>query len=319
MRQGRRRVYEGMTMGPFGSHARRSIRDWLHLTALVVMWGTAFLFTKLAVQTVPPATVVAARLLIAALVLVAVVGLRGLRLRLSDRRWLYFVFVGVVGNCLPFFLISWGQQRIDSGLAGILMAVNPLATLVLAHYVVAGERISRLRAAGFLLGFAGIVVLMGPAALLELSGGDTALVAEAAVLAGALCYAVTSVVARRMPPTQALVAAAGVMVISSAVMVPVALAVDRPWALAASATSAWAIVALGVFATAVPTIVYFRLIASAGPTFLSLINYLIPLMAVATGVVVLDESVGIDALAALALILGGIALTQLGAAERPGV
>jgi drug/metabolite transporter (DMT)-like permease len=297
---------------------RHGAQDWLNLAALVVMWGTAFLFTKLAVHTVPPATVVAGRLLIAAVILAGVAGLRGLRLPLADRRWRYFVFVGVVGNCLPFFLISWGQQRIDSGVAGILMAVNPLATLVLAHFLVAGERMTLMRVAGFALGFAGIVVLMGPAALLELGGGRAVLIAEAAVLGGALCYAVTTIVARRMPSTQALVAAAGVTAIASAVMVPVALVVDRPWALDISPGSAWAVVVLGVFATAVPTIVYFRLIASAGPTFLSLINYLIPLMAVAAGVIVLDETVGIAALAALSLILAGIGLAQLGAGKRSG-
>jgi drug/metabolite transporter (DMT)-like permease len=129
---------------------------------------------------------------------------------------------------------------------------------------------------------------------------------------------VTTIVARRMPSTQALVAAAGVTAIASAVMVPVALVVDRPWALDISPGSAWAVVVLGVFATAVPTIVYFRLIASAGPTFLSLINYLIPLMAVAAGVIVLDETVGIAALAALSLILAGIGLAQLGAGKRSG-
>jgi drug/metabolite transporter (DMT)-like permease len=300
-----------------GVRHRHGARDWLHLAALVVMWGTAFLFTKLAVHSVPPASVVAGRLLLAAVILAGVVGLRGLRLPLADRRWRYFVFVGVVGNCLPFFLISWGQQRIDSGLAGILMAINPLATLVLAHYLVAGERMTLMRVGGFILGFAGIVVLMGPAALLGFGGGHTTLIAEAAVLGGALCYAVTTIVARRMPSTEALVAATGVMIVASAVMVPVALVLDRPWTLSVSATSAWAVAVLGVFATALPTIVYFRLIASAGPTFLSLINYLIPLMAVAAGAIVLGESVGVAALAALSLILAGMALAQLGAADDP--
>jgi drug/metabolite transporter (DMT)-like permease len=289
--------------------------DWATLLALVLIWGTAFLFTRIAVERVPPATLVAGRIGIAALVLTAVVYGVGLRLPPPGRIWGRFLVLALVGNSLPFFLISWGQERIDSGLAGILMAVMPLATLVLAHFLVVGERMNRRTAAGFVLGFLGVVVLMGPEAIAELGEGGSELAREAAVLSGALCYAVNTILARRLPETPPLVSSASVMILASLVMVPVALALDRPLDLPPDPVSVAAVVWLGLAATAAATILYFQLIASAGPTFFSLINYQIPLVAVLAGVLVLGEEPGWTALGSLVLILAGLALSQLGPRE----
>ncbi|MBI2223389.1 MAG: DMT family transporter [Betaproteobacteria bacterium] len=158
------------------------VRDWALLAALVAMWGSAFLFIKLGVATVPPATLAASRLALGAATLYAVMRWRGLALPPAGSRWLSFGALAIVGNCIPFYLISWGQQVIDSALAGILMAIMPLATLLLAHFFVAGERMTANRALGFSLGFVGIVVLMGPAALAGLGGSLLAVTAQAAAL-----------------------------------------------------------------------------------------------------------------------------------------
>lgn len=289
----------------------RSFKDWALLLALVAMWGSAFMFIKIAVATVPPATVAAARLLIGAVVLVAVVYARGLRLPSSGRAWQPYVLLAVIGNAVPFYLIAWGQQVIDSALTGILIAVMPLATLVLAHYFVHGERITRSRAIGFILGFFGIVMLMGPATLTGLAGSALQIVAQLAVLAGALCYAANTVVARLSLKGEVLVASAGVLLLASAMMLPVALALDRPWTLMPSAASIAAVIWLGIGATGIPTICYFALVGSAGPTFLSLVNYLTPCVAVLLGVLIMNEEPGPNAYVGLALILSGIAVSQL--------
>jgi drug/metabolite transporter (DMT)-like permease len=154
--------------------------------------------------------------------------------------------MALVGNAVPFFLITWGQQRIDSGLAGILMAVMPLTTLVLAHFFVAGERMTGRRTLGFALGFVGLVVLMGPEALRELGGGASDVARQAAVLCGALCYAANTIIARRLPETHPLVASTAVMLLASIVMVPAALLVDAPWSLAPRPQSVVSVVWLGV-------------------------------------------------------------------------
>jgi drug/metabolite transporter (DMT)-like permease len=298
---------------------RPTAYDWTLLGLLVAMWGTSFLFTKIAVASIPPATLVAARLAIAALMLTALASVAGLSLPPAGAIWARFFSLGLVGNALPFFLISWGQERIDSGLAGILMAIMPLATLVLAHFWVRGERMTRRRLAGFGLGFAGIVVLTGPEALLQLGGAATDIARQLAVLGGALCYAVNAIMARRMPPMHVLVVSAGVTITASALMVPVAVIADVPWRLSPSALSAAAAVWLGVVSTATATIVYFRIITAAGPTFLSLINHLIPVVALVSGVVVLGEQPPLSSLTALVIILSGIALSQWkgGAPTKP--
>ena len=184
----------------------------------------------------------------------------------------------LTGNCVPFWLISWGQQGIDSGLAGILMAVMPITTLVLAHFFVRGERLNGAKAMGFGLGFVGVVALAGPNALLELRGTGTALLYELAILGGAVLYAVNAIVARRRPKGDALAAAAGVMIVGSIIMVPAAFSGGAPWPATIGGEAAAALAFLGIASTAAATVVFFKLIAIAGPTFVSLINYLIPVV-----------------------------------------
>jgi drug/metabolite transporter (DMT)-like permease len=288
----------------------RRVKDWLLLLALVAMWGSAFMFIKIAVETVPPATIAASRLVIGALVLLVVIHARGLRLPSLARAWRQYALLALIGNAVPFYLIAWGQQTIDSALAGILIAIMPLATLVLAHYFVHGEQITRNRAIGFVLGFSGIVLLMGPAALTGLAGSALQVVSQLAVLAGALCYAANTVVARLSVKSDVLVASAAVLLLASAMMVPVALVLDHPWALMPSAASFASVVWLGIGATGVATIFYFLLIGSAGPTFMSLVNYISPCVALLLGVVLMNEEPGPNAYAGLALILSGIALSQ---------
>lgn len=290
----------------------RWLGDWTALGAIALMWGTAFAVIRLAVDSVAPVQVAAGRILIAAVVLGAAVRWIGFRFPPPGRIWLHFLVLGILGNALPFFLISWGQQHVASGVAGILMGTNPLATLVLAHFLVRGEPLTSFRVAGFALGFAGIVALVGPQALSSL-GADLA--GQAAVLAGALCYAVNAILTRRLPETHPLVASACVLLVASAVIVPIALI--APGAAAApSGASVLAVAWLGLVPTATATVLYFRVIASAGPTFFSLVNYPVPVIAVLTGALVYSERPGLQVLLALGLILAGIALAQLGARER---
>src|SRR5688572_19437629 len=238
------------------------------------MWGSAFMFVKIGVASVPPATLVAGRLAVGAAVLYALLRMRGLTLGPLAPGWISIALLALVGNCVPFFLITWGQQFVDSALAGILMAAMPLATMVLAHFFVAGERMTPSRGGGFLIGFTGIVFLMGPAALAGMGGSLREVIAQATILGGALCYAANSVLARRVVTDDFLMASTAIIIVAAVVMVPIAFVVDRPWTLAPTVGSAAAIVWLGAGPTAIATIVYFRLIAAAGPTFMSIVNYL---------------------------------------------
>jgi drug/metabolite transporter (DMT)-like permease len=184
--------------------------------------------------------------------------------------------------------------------------------MVLAHFLVADERLNVTKAMGFLLGFAGLVLLIGPKALLELRGQGTDLLYELAVLGGAVCYAINTILARHRPPADALVAAAGMMLMGSAVMLPI----GTPGALTelpvAPGLPLAALIGLGVTATAIPTVVFLKLVVVAGPSFTSFINYLIPVWALLMGMLFLGERPAPTVLLALAMILGGIALSEVG-------
>ena len=281
--------------------------DWTALVVIALMWGTAFAFIRLAVESVSPAGVAAGRIVVAAAVLCVTLRLVGFRFPPWGRIWLHFLALAIIGNVLPFYLISWGQQTVPSGVAGILMGTNPLVTLVLAHFLVRGEPMTLLRAAGFAVGFVGVLMLMGPEALAAI-GGD--LLRQGGILAGALCYATNTILTRRMPQTHPLVASACVLLVASPVIVPAAILAPGP-ATEATAASLLAVLWLGLVPTAAATVLYFRVVNSAGPTFLSLVNYPIPVLAVITGALIYGERPGSRALVALALILAGIALTQL--------
>ena len=177
--------------------ARRPL-DWLLLIVLVALWGSAFMLIKIAVASLPPLIVVAGRLTIGAVFLVIIVLLTRASAEGLGRYWPNLLALAIMGNCLPFYLISWGQQRVDSALAGILMGVMPLTTLVLAHFFVAGERLNASKVTGFVLGFLGIIVLMGPQALTRLGGSVEVLISQLAIFAGAVSYAIAGIIAKKL-------------------------------------------------------------------------------------------------------------------------
>jgi drug/metabolite transporter (DMT)-like permease len=302
---------------------RHAATEWVSLLALTAMWGTSFLFTKVAVTALPVAWVVMARLGIGAVVLVVLAWLLGRGVPRGGRLWLFFGLIAMVGNLLPFSLITWGQQSIDSGLAGILMAIMPLATLGLAHLFVPGERLTGNRVAGFLMGFAGVVVLIGPEALLAVGGEQGPLLPMLAVLAGALCYGTSAILARLRPPSDALSTAAATIGLAALLAVPMGFngwlggSGDPPTG-ELTAGVLGAVLFLGLFSTATAMIVYFRLIRSAGPSFTSQLNYLIPLWAVAVGVVFLGEQPTLSHLLGLVLILTGILWSRRPPRRAPG-
>jgi len=298
---------------------RQGPAEWALLFTLVVLWGSSFMLVRVSLDAFTPLAVTAGRLLIGAGVLGLVLVAMRRRVSQQPRHWLFFLAMALLGNAAPFFLIAWGQVAIPSGLTGILMAVMPLAVLLMAHFLVAGERLTRRRLAGFALGFLGVVVLTGPDARAALVGREASFISQLAVLGAALCYGVAAIVARRGPVLHPVVVAAPVLAIAGTLVGALllaagagaggdsgAVAVHDP----VGAWSAAAMLALGALSTGLATVVYFTLIARAGPTFLSLINYLIPVWAVVLGAVALDERLPPRAFVALALILAGLVLAR---------
>lgn len=284
--------------------------DWLGLFALVAMFGSAFLLTKVAVQDIPPLIVVAGRIVIGAFLLVVISYSNGERISSLLPYWPLLFFLALTGNCLPFFVITWGQQYVDSSLAGILMAMMPLTTVVLAHFFVKGERITQKKFVGFLLGFAGVVILMKPDLVSTAEMNWSHLFAMVAILSGAISYAINSILAHSLPRISLSLISAGVLLMASIMIVPISFLQTGEWWNEASQSSLWSVLLLGLFPSGLATIIYFRVIRHAGPAFLSQINYLIPVWAVLMGVLFGGERLTINALVALVVILIGIGIAQ---------
>ncbi|MEE8563862.1 MAG: EamA family transporter [Alphaproteobacteria bacterium] len=288
-----------------------ALRDYALVVTLSLIWGSSFLLIKIAIDEVPPVTMAAVRVVIAFVVLYLVVRLRGQSLAppwgAGGRvRWGHYLVIGMLGNGIPFSLISWAEIEITAALAAILIGVMPVFTVVFAHGFGVERVTGPRRLAGIAAGFAGLVVLMGPAALTEMGG---AALHELALIGGAASYAATAVYARRLTLRLELVPlAAGSMAASAMVMVPAALILETPWRLTPGPGAASAVAALGIVATGFASIIYFRLLASAGPTFAATVNYLIPVFGAGLGVVLLGEQVAPWEVAALVFILSGIAL-----------
>ena len=286
-------------------------RDWFTLFALTIFWGTAFLFTELALRSFPPAVLVALRTGIALSMLLIALRFSGSRLPPPGRGWAAIGTVAALGTIIPFNLVAWAQQHIDSSLTAVLMAIMPLYVITLSHYFVPGQRLTAFRVAGFVLGFGGVFLVIGPD-LNKLGSSDVELWAMLAALAAALSYAAGSILARRIGEQDPLSLSSGTLLISAvcagAIALPDLNAIQWPVAL----ESAAAIAVLGLIATALSTVLFFRLVQGPGPAFLSIVNYLVPAWAVLVGALILNEPLSGAVLGGLALILTGIALSEAG-------
>ena len=277
-----------------------------HYAALVVLstlWGSAFMLIKVALDEVPPLTLVAGRLAGAALFLAAALVVTGRSLPRSRGPWLIFALLGVVNMVLPFTLLTWGQQHIESSLAAILVASMPLSTGILAHFWIK-ERLTTDRALGVLVVFAGVFVLIG-GGLGDLTESST--LGQLAILVGVLGYAFGTVFARRyLEDGDPLVLATGQTIVAVAVIAPVALAVDQPFDLVISAKVGLAWGTLGLVNSAIAYMLFFSLLRRVTATQASMVTYLIPITALFLGALVLDERLGANSFAGLAVIILGV-------------
>jgi drug/metabolite transporter (DMT)-like permease len=291
-------------------------RAWTMLLALSLLWGGSFLFQGVAVRELPTLTIVALRVALAALGLGIVLAALRIPMPRTLPVWRAFLVMGLLNNALPFSLIVWGQGQIASGLAAIFNATTPMFTILAAHVFTTDERITRAKLAGIGLGLIGVAVMFGRDALT--GGGD--ITAQLAVLAAAASYALAGVWGRRFREmgVQPLATAAGQVTASSAILIPLALIVERPWTLAMPGIAAAAsVVALALLSTALAYVFYFRILATAGATNLLLVTLMISPSAIAFGIAFLGESLAPNEVAGLGLIAAGLAVIDGRMRRRP--
>jgi len=278
-----------------------SRRHLIMLAALAALWGSSFMFIEIALRDLAPSTLILLRMAFGALTLAVYVALTRKPVRALRPYVLPLALLGAVNTSVPFFLIAWGQQYIDSGLASIFNASAPLFTALFALGYDRSQRATGMRLAGIVIGFSGVVLLVG----FELTGGERAVLGGLAVVAASACYGIGGLYAgRRFNGLPASLVALGGLAWSTLFVAPVGLA--------QASTPSWdavlAILYLGVAATGVAYLLYFGLIAGAGASKAVLVTYLVPALALAYGAVFLEEEITLAALAGLVLVLAGVAL-----------
>jgi drug/metabolite transporter (DMT)-like permease len=282
--------------------------NWIGLIALGLIWGASFLGVAVALEGVSPVWIATARIVIGALTLSVIAWAMGVRLTLSRPVLAFAAGMALLSNALPFYMLSWSQQHVTSGFAGITMAAIPLFVLGLAHVFVPGEGLTRPKALGFALGLLGVAVLIGPGVLAR-SGSEFETLARFGCLAAALCYALGSIVTRRCPEVHPVAFGMMALWIAGAVMIPVALLSDGVPTLP-ELRPLLAVLYLGLLPTGYATFLLVGIIRSAGPSFLSQVNYHVPVWSVLLGAVVLGEEVPGRFVLALAIILAGLMLAR---------
>lgn len=281
-----------------------TVRAWVLIAVMSVLWGGTFLFNRVAVAEVPPITIVFVRVALAGLVLWPLVGLNRLTLPRDLISWRDFAVMGLLNNVVPFVLIVWAQAHIPGGLASILNALTPLFAVVCAHVLTTDDRATPNKVVGVQLGLAGVAVLVGPGAL---GAAGDAVLAELAMVAATFSYGLSSVWSRRFRGRPPLVTATGQLLTSTAMLAPLSLLVDAPWTLAVpSAATLACLAALALLSTALAYVLFFRVVTLAGPSNAMLVTLLIPVSAILLTATILGERLQAHQFFGMAVIASGL-------------
>lgn len=283
----------------------RVIREYALLGLLAGLWGSSYLFAKIALDGLPPLTLAAYRVTVAAVVLCALLRIRNVGFPRESATWQLLFTQSLLNSTLPWSILAWGQQYVDSGLAGVLNSTSPIFVVLLTLLFLRRESVGAWPLAGALLGFAGVVLTIGVDVLGAL-GRD--LLAQVAVLFSAVLYAAAAIHGRKLGNSvPAHVTAAATTILAAACLVPAALVVERPWTLEPSMRSLAAASALAFFCTAIALLIYFRLLRTLGPMGVTSQSYLRAGFSVFLGMLVLGETISAAVGIGLAAIILGVA------------
>jgi drug/metabolite transporter (DMT)-like permease len=283
------------------------------LLLLATLWGASYSFIKVGVATIPPVTLIAGRTLIAGVLLLLIMRWRGVSMPLDGANWGRFAFQACLNSVIPWTLTAWGEGTVDAGLATILNSAAPIFTFLFTALVTRHEAATPRKLLGVIAGMAGICLIVGVKAFDRVG---QQLLAEIVIVAGSICYACGAIFSRGFKGLDPMAPAAGSLLCGAAVLVPLSLAVERPWTLAPSTASVQALLGLAVFSTAAAFVIYFRLIQTLGSVGTTAQAYLRVPIGVALSVIFLGERLPPTAWLGLACVVVGVGAMTLPARAK---
>jgi len=279
--------------------------DYIVLFALGALWGSSFGAIKIALHGVTPLTVMSVRILLAGAALLLLILVRKTPLPRGIQNWIKIGWMALFGTLIPFFLVPWGQLQIDSSLAAILMAVNPLFALTLGHFFSDHESFTLRQLLAMLVGFSGILLVFGENAISSINGN---IWAQLAVIGAGFCYTISGVIVSRVRGASADSVSASIFICSSVIVFPVWMILEQPWSLHFETESLLALTHLGLVSTGMAFLMRYYIILRAGAVFLSYVAFIIPMFGILFGILFLGETISVNTMGAVVLILSGVYL-----------
>ena len=284
--------------------------NWFLLILLSAIWGGAFTLNKIALNTFTPEVIVAGRLISGSIFLVALIYFLYKKFTINISQINYYLFMSLVGIVIPFIAIITGQKNIDSAMAGILMATMPISTILLSHIFLEDEKMNQQKFIGFIISFLGVFVLIYRKDLFVNNSISETFESQLLVILGATLYAFAAIYGKKYKITDPLSASTGTILFATFFMTIYLIFIDQSNPSYSSLFLDINILLLGILCTAIATIIYFQILQTEGASFLSIMNFLIPLWAILFGIIILQDQFSWNYIIGLVVILFGIKLAN---------
>ena len=280
--------------------------DYLLLGTLSLIWASAFFNIKIATYSFGPVTIAFFRIFLGAIPVVLLCLAKRIKIEAFSKDWLWFASIGFINLVIPFFLIAYGVQKVQSNLAAILMATTPLSATILAHFFTENEKFSWFKSVGILIGFSGIVFLFSDEVLINTEN----ILYAFAILFGSTCYVIGGILTLKISKKKNENVTASILIWGSIIVFPISMYFEQPWNLSPSVDSMIALLYLGVFPTGVAWLLRFNILKNNGLVFQSQVAYLIPIFGVILGYIFLNELITSKVIVSLLLVILGIYLVK---------
>ena len=280
--------------------------DYILLSILALIWASAFFNIKIATYSYGPITIAFLRIFFGAIPVVLLCFYKKIQIEAFSKDWLWFASIGVINLVIPFFLIAYGVQKVQSNLAAILMATTPLSATILAHFFTNNEKINLIKSIGILIGFFGIVFLFSDNILINENNLTYALM----ILLGSTFYVIGGLLTLKISEKKNENVTASILIWGSIIVFPVCLIIEQPWTLNPRLDSTLSLIYLGVFPTGIAWLLRFRILKKNGLVFQAQVAYLIPIFGVVLGYLFLKELITIKVVFALIAVVIGIYLVK---------